>query len=288
MPEKFPEFREPAPVDVLQEYGTSLNPAMRFEFYKYAYPSIDPEDLIRERLNLNGSESILDVGCSNGAMLEALRNSGHTGKLIGIDIAFSLFAASVSSRERHPSLNPSIDFMVGNAEDVPLADDSVDISSALFMLYHCNPKKALMELKRVTKPGGTIVVSTSGPDNKIWHRAFEKLIAEKLGSTPSPRFNSAFDTNVADLLLPQLFPPEAIEHIPHRGVVDLSNKPENTANREAFSASLLTMKDSMKPLPKYVEWKQTESLIWELIDRTVNQEDLYEYIERDYYFCKNL
>lgn len=290
-----PEWKySPLPLDIEVEYASStLNQDARFVFYTFAEPRIDPEKLLQSELELRGDETVLDVGCGSGKTLVGLREQGHYGQLIGVDISEDLFYVSKTITQQE-GLDP-IDFRVGNAELLDLPDNSVDVSTAMFMLYHCNPIKALEELKRVTRPGGTIVVATSGPLNKFYHRAFEGLLAEELGYHPSPRFNVGFDTTKADRLLPKMFP--EIRRIEHRGYVNLSNKPENTAAREAFEQSLLTMKDSMRPIdprnhptPTYAEWKAAVDRIWYAMDETdreIPNNSLVEFIERDYYFCTN-
>lgn len=284
----------PEPLDVDLEYSAStFNQDARFLFYTFAEPRVDPEVLLRDELHLEGDETILDVGCGNAKMLVGLRENGHHGKLLGLDISDNLFLAA-NAETWKAGLEP-INFMVGSAEAIDLPDDSVDVSTAMFMLYHCDPVKALNELKRVTKPGGTIVVATSGPLNKFYHRAFEGLLAEELGYRPAPRFNVSFDTTVADELLPTMF--SAIHRVEQRAYVDLTNKPENQAARQAFDWSLLTMRNSMRPInpsdhpiPHYIDWEKAVARIWAAMDETTHSEPkntLHEFIERDYYFCTN-
>lgn len=288
-PESNPQPCSTPPLDIMEEYGeSSLNVSARFEYYKHAIPRIEPIDLLQEKLGLAGNESILDAGCSSGSMLLDLREKGHTGQLVGLDISAKLFEDTLLLEGMKTPR--AADFLVGSVECIPLADSSVDISAAMFLLYHCDPLQGLEELKRITKPGGFIVVSTSSSKNKIEHRRFEWLIAERLGCTPPPRFNASFDTNTANYLLPQIFQPSDIEHIEHRARVDLTNRPGNPyteANREAFERSLLTMKGSMEPSKRYGEWKQAIDSIWADIDEAMDGAEYFDQIERDYYFCKN-
>ena len=79
----------------------------------------------------------------------------------------------------------------------------------------------------------------------------------------------------------------------HRAFIDLTNTLENQEARQAFEASLLSMKDSMKPLsandrptPSYFDWKAAVDKVWAAMDEPTN-DGIHEYIERDYYFCTN-
>lgn len=289
LPERDAWAIDPSPVDIMQEYGySSLNVAARFDYYVHATPSLDPAELIEEKLHLAGNETILDAGCSAGKMLMGMRDKGHYGQLVGLDISEELFLGTLL-RDDLQAPRP-IDFLVGSVEDIPLDDSCVDVSTALFVLYHCDPVKALSELKRVTKPGGTIVISTSGANNKLEHRRFEGLIAEKLGCTPPPRFNASFDTELANYLLPQVFEPSAIEHISHKAVVDLTNRPgdpEAAQRRMSFDTSLLTMRGSMEPLPDYTDWKSALKSAWASVDAAQGSAEYFDLVERDYYFCRN-
>lgn len=288
-PEQSPEFFEPAPLDVMQHYGDSnLNVALRFEYYKHAEPPLDPTELLEEELNLTGTETILDAGCSNGAMLMGWREKGHTGQLIGLDISESLFLGSILRDD--PETPRPINFIVGSVESIPMADSSVDISTAMFVLYHCDPLKGLQELKRVTKPGGTIVVATSSENNKRIHRVFEQKIAEKLGCSPPPRFNESFDTAIANELLPQVFHASGIKPIPYKGTINLKRTPgdpQSNVRRERLEDSLLTMRDSMDPVPDYADWKKALEATWEQMDREHATSGYYDDVERDFYFCIN-
>lgn len=263
-----------------------MNQDLRFELYKYAVPYVDPTSMIQERAIVTGEETVLDVGCGNAAVLVGLRQRGHTGRLLGMDIADVFDVAKEDIKEF--SLDP-VHFHVGDVHQLGLTDSSVDISTALFMLYHCRPEEAIRELMRVTKPGGLIVISTSGVRNKTLHRAFEEVIATELGFRPAPRFAMDFDNEKADILLPRLF--SEIEVVPQVSEISLTPAPEDQEARKAFELSLATMRSSMKEsTPKnetsIAEWDDVVATTWRLFD-IMSGILLKERIERNYYFCKN-
>ncbi len=90
-------------------------------------------------------------------------------------------SASTRSRTRAPSCK-------GSVEDLPVDDASFDVVLCNQVLEHCDdPVQAVSELRRVTAPGGRVLVSTHGvmpyhpspTDYWRWtHAGLEKLFAD--------------------------------------------------------------------------------------------------------------
>jgi ubiquinone/menaquinone biosynthesis C-methylase UbiE len=75
--------------------------------------------------------------------------------------------------------------VVGDIQELPLADGSVDAALAMHMLYHV-PDIALAarELRRVVRPGGVLMASTNAADDKaevgeLWAAAVEDLTGSR-------------------------------------------------------------------------------------------------------------
>jgi SAM-dependent methyltransferase len=111
-------------------------------------------DTVLNLATLRGTETIVDVGCGNGAYLVELHRRGHTGPVLGLDLSEGMARrSSVHARTA-----------VADAQALPLRDGSVDIVLSLHMLYHVpNLSQAISELRRVLRPGGTAMVATNGP-----------------------------------------------------------------------------------------------------------------------------
>ena len=100
------------------------------------------------------AETIVDVGCGNGAYLAELRRRGHTGPVLGLDLSEGM---ARYSRVHAPTT-------VADAQALPLRDGSVDIVLSLHLLYHVpNLNQAISELRRVLRPSGTAMVATNEP-----------------------------------------------------------------------------------------------------------------------------
>jgi SAM-dependent methyltransferase len=87
---------------------------------------------------------ILDVGCGTGANLKML---SHYGDVEGVDVSVQALSYC---RERGLK---SVKY--GTAEDLPFADASFDLVTALDVVEHLDDDlKGLREIRRVLKPGG--------------------------------------------------------------------------------------------------------------------------------------
>ena len=93
----------------------------------------------------------LDVGCGSGALSEAVVNK-HKPKVVTAIDQSEGFVRTAQER-----LGNRARCEVGNALSLPLNNSSVDITiSGLVLNFIPEPAKALAEMKRVTKKGGSV------------------------------------------------------------------------------------------------------------------------------------
>lgn len=94
------------------------------------------------------STQILDIGCGTGATMDHLRKYGEVQ---GIDLA--LIPLGFSRRRGHRRT------MCASATELPFADNSFDLVTALDVIEHLDDDvKALGEIRRVLKPGAPAVI----------------------------------------------------------------------------------------------------------------------------------
>lgn len=94
----------------------------------------------------------LDVGCGTGALSSTILSQCNPRSLIGIEQSDGF----VATAQRNVS-DVRAAFEVGDAQALPLDDHSKDIvTSALVLNFVPDMPKALSEMKRVARPGGTI------------------------------------------------------------------------------------------------------------------------------------
>ncbi len=107
----------------------------------------------RRALAPRPGERILDLAAGTGASSVALARSG--AQVVAADFSPGMIA---EGRRRHGAVS-GLSFVEANATDLPFADDEFDAVTMSFGLRNVDePRKALAELLRVTKPGGRVVI----------------------------------------------------------------------------------------------------------------------------------
>lgn len=111
-------------------------------------------------------ETILDLGCGTGYFHAALSDRYPSARYIGLDIAQGMIDYA---RQRCAD---DCQWLVADAESIPIASDSVDlIFSSLAVQWCQRPAHLFAELSRVLRPGGLCVFTSLGPDTLCELRA---------------------------------------------------------------------------------------------------------------------
>lgn len=130
-------------------------------------------------------QRVLDLAAGTGTSAEPYADAGI--EVVACD--FSLGMLQVGKRRR-----PDIDFVAGDATNLPFADNSFDAATISFGLRNVSePKKALAEMLRVTKPGGRLVLCefshpTFAPFRTIYTEYLMRAlptVARKVTSNPA-------------------------------------------------------------------------------------------------------
>jgi ubiquinone/menaquinone biosynthesis C-methylase UbiE len=110
---------------------------------------------------LEDGERILEVGCGTGSLTFALAAAADFVEIRAIDVS-EVYLAAARSR----NADPRISIEHGDAGALPFADATFDRALAQLVLQFIpDTERALAEMRRVVKPGGTIaaaVWNTSG------------------------------------------------------------------------------------------------------------------------------
>lgn len=112
--------------------------------------------LYTEFAQLRDAGKILDVGCGTGALVRTIAGMTRNSEIVGIDPAQSFVDYA-----RTQSDDPRITFRVGDAMQLPFPAATFDQTlSLLVMMFIPEPEKAASEMRRVTRPGGTVSACT--------------------------------------------------------------------------------------------------------------------------------
>lgn len=112
---------------------------------------------------------VLDLGSGTGRNLALLAKRYPKARLLALDIAPAMlqqarynYRQSEGLKRWLPSNKPS--YLAGDAEKLPLADNSVDLVFANLTLQWCDPRTSFAEIQRVLRPDGLLMFTSLGPD----------------------------------------------------------------------------------------------------------------------------
>lgn len=116
-------------------------------------------DLTAERLELRRHKTMLDVGCGNGHWTRILASFiDKNAEITAVDSDARWFTENKELKEHFSKTGISFNLREGNAQNLPFPDNSFDFVTCQTLLIHVpEPQKAINEMKRVLKPGGTLL-----------------------------------------------------------------------------------------------------------------------------------
>ena len=95
-----------------------------------------------------------DIGCGSGFITDGLIHAGL--RVVAVDQSEVMLA---EMKRKFASI-AAVDYRCGEAEQLPIADSSVDYAFANMYLHHVErPPIAIKEMARILKPGGTLVIT---------------------------------------------------------------------------------------------------------------------------------
>jgi SAM-dependent methyltransferase len=162
-----------------QAYADSRKFDDRRSLYGYVHPRVDVLGWALDHVRFPTGGRVLDVGCGPGYYLERLR--AQELELTGLDLSEGML--------KQARTRVAASWIVADAQHLPTRADVFDIALAMHMLYHvADGGRGVAEIRRVLRPGGTLLVSAPARDHLAEARA---LVAGVIGprlDRPSARF----------------------------------------------------------------------------------------------------
>jgi len=162
--------------------GLLENKARARLFYKYlstVYDRVNPffwtEEMradALELLDVAADDRVLDVGCGTGFGTEGLLE--YTEHVSGLDQSVHQMEKAWEKFGKHDPIS----FHRGDAENLPFRDDAFDhVWSSGSIEYWPHPEQALAEIRRVTAPGGRVlIVGPNYPANSLKGRVADAIM----------------------------------------------------------------------------------------------------------------
>ena len=154
---------------------------------------------------LEPGQVVLDLGSGGGIdCFLAAKMVGPTGRVIGVDMTPEMIRLARKNAEKVGA--PNVEFRLGEIENLPVADESVDviISNCVINLSPDKPR-VFREAFRVLKPGGRLQVS-----DIVWTR-------------PVPQEIRSDMEKWAGCIAGALLEAEYLDHIRAAGFVDVAS-----------------------------------------------------------------
>lgn len=124
---------------------------------------------------------VLEIGCGRGLFARYLADQG--AELVAADFSPAAIAHARVRLQSHHA-----DVIVADVQAIPFADGTFDVVISQETLEHVpDPDKGLAELVRVTKLGGTLIVTTPNYMNLIGvYRIFMRLVGKRYTELGQP------------------------------------------------------------------------------------------------------
>lgn len=155
-------FREIEKTGLKSEPVTHFNVSRGYKVWAETYDDMPnlllevEEPAVEKILKKLPPGKALDAACGTGRYSAILDSLGY--KVTGMDLSAAMLAQAKKSRSQ------TIKFIKGNLESIPLKNAAVDLSICALALSHLpDVNRTFSELKRVTRPGGHIILSDIHP-----------------------------------------------------------------------------------------------------------------------------
>ena len=140
------------------------------------------------RMPVEAGDTVLDLGCGSGYALRALRETGDIGRGVGLDGSPEMARNAAGYTD-----DEVVDFLVGDFDSLPFADDSVDHVFSMEAFYYApDPAHTLDELRRIIRPGGTFYCAVNYYEENEASHAWQENISIEMTRWDRGQYRAAF------------------------------------------------------------------------------------------------
>jgi len=178
-------------------------------------------------------KDVLEVGCGTGLVLLRIREFASRAR--GVDLSPGMLE---KARAR------GLDVVLASATDLPFASDQFDVTCSFKVLAHVpEVERALAEMARVTRPGGTVLAEFYNPYSL---RALAKRLGPAGKIAPGTKESDVFTRFDTPARIRALTPPGCV-FVGARGVritIPSAKLMKGALGRRLFRAAELALCDS--------------------------------------------
>lgn len=130
---------------------------------------------IIERSPIADGDLVLDICTGSGDMALLIAQMMPNSHIIGVDVAEKMLEIA----QKKAKVFSNVEFRIGDAMCLPFDDAMFDVSIMSYGLRNLTDfRKGILEMKRITKPGGAIVIVDLGKPSGFFNKVIYKLYFE--------------------------------------------------------------------------------------------------------------
>ncbi len=140
------------------------------------------------RMPVESGDVVLDLGCGSGYAGRAIRETYDAARVYGLD-----GAPEMARNARGYTDDPKVGYVVGDFGSLPFADDSIDhVWSMEAFYYAADPHRALEEIARVLRPGGTFYCAVNYYEENVHSHEWQASISVEMTRWSRRQYREAF------------------------------------------------------------------------------------------------
>ncbi|MEG0322780.1 MAG: ubiquinone/menaquinone biosynthesis methyltransferase [Raoultibacter sp.] len=123
---------------------------------------------------IDATSNVLDIAGGTGDVAFTAARTKHPAHIQITDLVPEMLEVAKAHYDEGAACGVPVDFDVVDAQNIPYADASYDVITMAYGIRNMpDRQRALAEMYRVLKPGGTLVcLEFSTPPNKIWRSLY--------------------------------------------------------------------------------------------------------------------